>query len=220
MTKPARRPSAFRALALLLALAALAATSCSGSGYEYIKDANSTAFFKIPSSWSVFDENQILDNSAIVASPQAKQAFAQATWMVAFDGDQPPSPDNLFIFGNAANKPTGFAQVRPLGQTERDTFSLSTIRNALFDVDGTQSGTPAEVLSTSDVVLPGGFHGLHIEFNVQQDQRFLTVNQIGVVDPATSTLYLFAIGCEAHCFLDNQSLIDQVAGSWTVKEPA
>ena len=202
-----------------IAVSALVATSCSGSGFEYIKDSTSTAFFKIPSSWSTYDENQILDNSAIVASPEAKQAFAQATWMVAFDGDQPPSPDNLFIFGNAGSKPTGFAQVRPLGESERDTFSLSTIRNALFNVDGSSTSAPAEVLSTADVVLPGGFHGLHIEFNVQQDQDFLTVNQIGVVDPATSTLYLFAIGCEAHCYLDNQDLIDQVAGSWTVKEP-
>jgi len=218
MTMPARRPLAQRAITAIVVIASVA-TSCSGSGFEYVKDSASTAFFKIPSSWSIYDENQILDNSSIVASPQAKQAFAQATWMVAFDGDQPASPDNLFIFGNAASKPTGFAQVRPLGQSERDTFSLSTIRNALFDVDGTTSGTPAEVLSSSDVVLPGGFHGLHVEFNIQQGQDFLTVNQIGVVDPATSTLYLFAIGCEAHCFIDNQSLIDQVAGSWTVKEP-
>jgi hypothetical protein len=207
------------AAATMVSVVALITSSCSGSGYEYIKDSTSTAFFKIPSSWSVYNENQILDNSSITASPQAKQAFAQATWMVGFDGDTPPSPNNLFIFGNAAQKPTGFAQVRPLGQSERDTFSLSTIRNALFDVDGTSSGTPAEMLSSADVVLPGGFHGLHVEYNVSQGQDFLTVNQIGVVDPSTSTLYLFAIGCEAHCYLDNQDLIDQVAGSWTVKEP-
>jgi hypothetical protein len=219
MTMSARRPLALRAITAIAAIS-LVATSCSGSGFEYVKDSASTAFFKIPSSWSIYDENQILDNSSIVASPQAKQAFAQATWMVAFDGDQPASPDNLLIFGSAASKPTGFAQVRPLGQSEQDTFSLSSIRNALFDVDGTTSGTPAEILSSTNVVLPGGFHGLHVEFNVQQDQTFLTVNQIGVVDPSTSTLYLFAIGCEAHCYLDNQDLIDQVAGSWTVKEPA
>jgi hypothetical protein len=219
MTMPTRRPLALRSLTGI-GVAAFLAASCSGSGFEYIKDSASTAFFKIPSSWSVYDENQILDSSSIVASPQAKQAFAQSTWMVAFDGDQPASPENLFIFGNAASKPTGFAQVRPLAPSERDTFSMSSIRNALFDVDGTSSGTPAEILSSTDVVLPGGFHGLHIEFNLQQDQTFLTVNQIGVVDPATSTLYLFAIGCEAHCYIDNQDLIDQVAGSWTVKEPA
>jgi hypothetical protein len=221
MTTPARRRRAGHVLAALtrVSVVAVVLMSCSGSGYEYIKDSTSTAFFKIPSAWSVYDENQILDNSSIQASPQAKQAFAQATWMVAFDGDSPASPDNLFIFGNAAQKPTGFAQVRPLGQSERDTFSLSTIRNALFDVDGTTSNTPAEILSTADVVLPGGFHGLHVEYNVPQGQDFLTVNQIGVVDPATSTLYLFAIGCEAHCYLDNQSVIDQIAGSWTVKEP-
>lgn len=201
------------------ALVAVLVSACSGSGFEYIKDSTSTAFFKIPSAWRVYDENKILANSSIDASPQAKQAFAQASWMVAFDGDRPASPENLFIFGNAASKPTGFAQVRPIGPSERDTFSLATIRNALFDVDGASSGTPAEVLSSTDVVLPGGFRGLQVEFNVPAGQGFLTVNQIGVVDPETSTLYLFAIGCEARCYLANQDLIDQIAGSWTVKEP-
>jgi hypothetical protein len=41
---------------------------------------------------------------------------------------------------------------------------------------------------------------------------------VGLVDPATSTLYLFAIGCEAKCYLDHQGDIDEVASSWTVKE--
>ena len=82
-------------------------------------------------------------------------------------------------------------------------------------------GTAAvELLSTSDVVLPGGFHGLHLEYNVPEGTNYLTVDQIGIVDPQTSTLYLFAIGCEAHCYIDNHRAIDQIASSWTVKEPA
>jgi hypothetical protein len=110
--------------------------------------------------------------------------------------------------------------VRPLGDEERDTFSLATIRNALFDVDGSTAASPSvELIATSDVVLPGGYRGLHIEYNVPQGTDYLTVNQIGVVDAETSTLYLFVIGCEAHCYLDHQDTIDQVAGSWTVKEP-
>lgn len=199
-------------LALSLVLA-----SCSGSGYAYVKDTNSSAFFKIPSRWALYDEKQILGDSSLGLSPQSQEATAQAEWMVAFDANGTPSLGD--ILSASAVAPTGFAFVRPLGPTERDTFSLSTIRNALFDVDGTNSGTPAEMISSTDVVLPGGFHGLHVEYNVPQGSSFLTVNQVGVVDPQTSTLYLFAIGCEANCYLDNQKVIDQIAGSWTVKEP-
>jgi hypothetical protein len=202
----------------LVAAVALLAASCAGSGYRYVKDSSSTAIFKLPQAWRVFDEDQILTSTDIVASPQAKEAFAAATWMVAFDADPSPSLDHLFIFANAADDPNGFAQVRPLGVEERDAFSLATIRNALFDVDGTQGGVQAELLSSEDLILDDGYHGLHVVFNVQDGDTFLTVNQVGLIDPATSTLYLFAIGCEAKCYLDHQGDIDEIAKSWTVKE--
>jgi hypothetical protein len=204
--------------ALLVAAIALLAGSCAGSGFRYVKDSSDTAIFKLPSAWQVFEEDQILTSAEIVASPQAKQAFAAATWMVAFDAAAAPSLDHLFIFASAADQPTGFAQVRPLGMEERDAFSLADIRNALFDVDGTGGGAQAELLSSDDLLLDGGYRGLHIVFNVQDGDTFLTVNQVGLVDPGTSTLYLFAIGCEAKCYLDHQGDIDEVASSWTVKE--
>jgi hypothetical protein len=194
------------------------AASCSGSGYQYVKDSSSTAFFKLPTAWALYDEDQILNSDTVTLSPQSQQSVAQALWMVAFDANGTPSLTHVLSAGS--EQPAGFAQVRPLGSEERDTFSLSTIRNALFDVDGTSGTTGVELLSSSDVVLDGGFRGLHLEFNVPEGSDYLTVNQIGVVDPQTSTLYLFAIGCEAHCYVDNQDAIDQVAGSWTVKEPA
>jgi hypothetical protein len=203
-------PTGILALSLVLA-------SCSGSGYAYVKDTNSSAFFKIPSQWALYNEKQILGSSLVSLSPQSQQAVAQNEWMVAFDANGTPSLND--VLSPTSMAPTGFAQVRPLGPSERDTFSLATIRNALFNVDGAAGGTPAELLSQTDVVLPGGFHGLHVEYNVPEGSRFLTVNQVGVVDPQTSTLYLFAIGCEANCYLNNQKVIDQIANSWTVKEP-
>jgi len=219
MNEPARAPRGGHLLTAPIGVLALTLVlaSCSGSGYAYVKDTNSSAFFKIPSRWALYDEKQILGESSLGLSPQSQQATAQAEWMVAFDANGTPSLGD--ILSSSSTAPTGFAFVRPLGPSERDTFSLATIRNALFDVDGTTSGTPAELLSSTDVVLPGGFHGLHVEYNVRQGSQFLTVNQVGVVDPQTSTLYMFAIGCEANCYLNNQKVIDQIASSWTVKEP-
>ena len=54
--------------------------------------------------------------------------------------------------------------------------------------------------------------------NVKRDDVFLTINQTGLVDPSTRMLYLFVIGCEAHCYLAHQRTIDQIVKSWTVKE--
>lgn len=218
MTNP-RRPSGEGRWFGLLALVACAAVACSGSGFQYVKDSSSTAFFKIPDQWQLYGEDQILKGGGVVASPQAKEAFAQASWMVMFDAA--PSPSLEHVLSVQADEPTGFAQVRPLGLEERDGFSISTIRNYLFDVDGNAtdpSASQAELLSDEDVLLDGGYRGVHVEFNVQDGDEFLTVNQVGVVDPGTSTLYLFAIGCEARCYLDNQDTIQTIADSWTVED--
>lgn len=195
----------------------LLAASCSGSGYQYVKDSSSTSFFKLPTDWALYDEDQILDSDLVALSPQSQQTVAQALWMVAFDANGTPSLTH--VLSSDSEQPAGFAQVRPLGEEERDTFSLSTIRNALFDVDGASGTSGVELISASDIELDGGYHGLHVEFNVPQGTDYLTVNQLGVVDPQTSTLYLFAIGCEAHCYIDHEDAIDQIADSWTVKEP-
>ena len=214
MTTPARSRATRRVFASLAII--LLSASCSGSGYQYVKDSSSTAFFKLPTSWKLYDEDQILDSDLVQLSPQSQQSVAQALWMVAFDANGQPSLTHVL---SAAAEPSGFAQVRPIGSEERDTFSLATIRNALFNVDGTADAAGAELLASSDVVLPGGYRGLHIQYNVPQGTDYLTIDQIGVVDPQTSTLYLFAIGCEARCYLDHQDAIDQIAESWTVKEP-
>lgn len=209
-----RRGTGRPAIAALLIATCL---SCSGSGYQFVKDSSSTAFFKIPDSWTLFNEDEILNSGGIVASPQSKDAFAQASWMVEFDASRDPSIGDVLSVD--ARDPTGFAQVRPLGLEERDSFSISSLRNALFSVDGTDpSAPPAELLSSEDVLLPGGYHGVRIEYNVKSGDEYITVSQVGVVDPSTSTLYLFAIGCEAHCYMANQSTINQITDSWTVKE--
>ena len=168
MTTPAHGRAAGRALASLAII--LVATSCSGSGYQYVKDSSSTAFFKLPTSWALYDEDQILDSDMVDLSPQSQQSVAQALWMVAFDANGAPSLAHVLSAGS--QEPSGFAQVRPLGDEERDTFSLATIRNALFDVDGSTAASPSvELIATSDVVLPGGYRGLHIEYNVPAGRR-------------------------------------------------
>lgn len=118
-----------------------------------------------------------------------------------------------------ADHPSGFAKVRPLSDEEHDIYSLASLRNAVFPIDEMiEQGEEVEVLSLEDVVLDDGHRGIRIVFNVKEQDAFLTVNQTGLVDPATRTLYLFLIGCGATCYLDNQDEIDEVVSSVRVEE--
>jgi hypothetical protein len=140
--------------------------------------------------------------------------------MVAFDAD--PKPSLAHLFEPNSGFPQGFAQVAPLSEKDRDSLSLSTLRNAIFRVDqmSVEDPTSVEILQQKDIVLKSGFHGNRYIFNVRlaNSDVFFTVNQTALVDPATRMLYLFLIGCEAHCYLTYQKTIDRIVESWTVKE--
>jgi hypothetical protein len=156
--------------------------------------------------------------------------------MVAFQSNPHPSLDNLFGLTNRCDAartgaaspdklpvgcyPEGFAQVLPLSESRRDGLSLATLRNALFPIDQMMAADPTsvEILNQEDLVLGSGFHGSRYVMNVKRGDAYLTISQTALVDPATRMLYLFAIGCEAHCYLDHQKTIDQIVKSWTVKE--
>ena len=194
------------------------ANACGGPAYTYVKNPDSNAFFRVPHGWTLFSEDEVLDSQVQDLSPQGAEATRAAVWIAAFDGD--PNASLGHVLQANSRYPEGFAQTRPLSDQERDSFSLSSIRNALFPLDQlTATGSEqVEMLSSEHLVQKDGFRGLHLVFNIRRGSDFLTVNQTGLIDSATEKLYLFVIGCEAHCYIRHQKLIDQIVSSWTVKE--
>ena len=188
------------------------------SSYTYIKNSSVKTYFKVPNEWHIFDENQIFKSQISGLSPQGEAAAKASVWMVAFDGNPKPSLDHFF--SGSSPYPQGFAQVRQLSDEQKDSISLASIRNTVFPLNQlqVQDPTSVEFLQSADLVLQGGIHGNRIVFNVRLGNTFYTVNQTGLVNPQTSLLYLFVIGCEAHCYLNHKRTIDEIVKSWTVKE--
>jgi hypothetical protein len=201
------------AAVLLLVLMA----ACTSS-YTYIKNSEVKTYFKVPNEWAIFDENEIFRSQITGLSPQGEAAAKASVWMVAFDG-APRASLNHFFSGSSPY-PTGFAQVRQLSGEQRDSISLASIRNSVFPLNQlqVQDPTSVELLENEDLVLEGGIHGNRIIFNVRLGDTFYTANQTGLVNPQTSLLYLFVIGCEARCYLNHKRTIDEIVKSWTVKE--
>jgi hypothetical protein len=189
-------------IAVGLLLAVVAGAACQGSGFQYVSDADTSTFFKLPEEWRLYRE----DVSSVYT-----------TYFVAFDGAPKPSPDHLL--SPQADHPFGLAQVRILTDKQKATWSLQTMRNFDLPIDQLVDQQRAEIIAEDDeLVLEGGVRGIRIIYNLQQDDGTMTINQTSLVDPTTRVFYQFIVGCEVRCYERNRETIDEVVNSWTIEE--
>ena len=185
------------------------------------------SYYKVPRSWKVFSKEQVLSAMPGVdkLTPTGIADLVAGQNVTGFDASPRPSPANLF---SATSSPSGREMVLVLDDDQRDSVSLSDMRNFPFSVDAQpgaetdqQSGQPkVEIIARDDeVVRPGGFHGTQVLFNLKGDHGLAyTVNQTTLTDTASRLLYTLVIGCEARCYVQNAKTINEVVASWTIKE--
>jgi hypothetical protein len=220
--RPGARWRGAATVAFSLAVLVLAG-SCSNSGFLYVSSSDRRAYFKVPADWRFFDKRDILVGSGQSLSGETNR---QLPWLIAFDSDPKPSLDHILSLGDAPGYPVVEARIQKLTLQLRDQLSLAGIRNAIYPVDQLLQENAAEVLTYKDVTFPGGLHGNRITYDVipngatgiSSGGSVIRVEQMGVIDASTNTLYIFVVRCESHCFQANKALIEQIAESWTVKE--
>ena len=183
-----------------------------------MKSTSDRTFVRLPHHWTVYDEDELLNNSD--QSPEAKAQFKQLSWSVAFDASPKPSLDNLL---SVSDHPTGIVQVRTLLPEQRDSFSLADLRALLlrFDPLGEepQREGDVEILESREVDRPGGLHGSELLLNLKTaDGEFVKWRQVALVDAEVRKVHVLAVSCAADCYDANEKVIDQVVDSWKVKE--
>ena len=221
---PRSTPRRWRWAAGLAGLSVLLGACGGGSGFAYVSSSDRKAYFKVPADWKFYDKREILVASGQSLSSGANEALP---WLIGYDSHPDPAIEHVLDVSRAPDYPVVLARVQRLNLQTREGLSLSTLRNVYYPVDRLVQANAAEILNYHDgLVLPGGYRGITIEYdvilggisNVSLGNDVIRVHQAAVVDPATEWLYLFTIRCESHCYRDNKTLIDQIAESWTVKE--
>jgi hypothetical protein len=204
----------------LLFVAGLVLAACDGSGYAYVRTADSTAYFKVPGDWKRFTEQEILVATGLKDSAGAAETYR---FLEAWDGSAEPSLDHVTRL--IPVDPVVHAQVRELSPLLRDQMSLSNLRNLVYQVDELAAGNSLEVLDVQDLAFPGGAYGSRLAYNVDlsaistaQVGGQLHVDQIGLLDPAVSLVYLFYVQCTTDCYAENRGTIEQIMASYTIKE--
>ena len=211
-----------RFAAALLVGGALVAGACGGSGFQYVKNDDFNAYFKIDEKWALFDEQAFFSSPAIELEPLERQRKLATTWVRGFDGSDDPVLANLFV--HATPEPKGLARIQLLTEDERESIDLASLRSAHLgfdpvEVNRTEPQGPVEVLSEQDVSLPGGQHGVRmtVAFDTPSGEIAI-VDQTALVDSSNRILYLFVIGCSSQCYAEHQDTIDEIATSWTIEE--
>jgi hypothetical protein len=202
--------------AALVVVSGLLVAGCFNSDYHYVKDSGDGAYFKVPKAWHFFDDDAVAKELDSSLSPAAQQAQRDASWRVAFDASTKPSLKHL-TSGKAVTQPFGLAVVEKLGSSSADSLSLSSLRNAYFNVDDALQNNAAQIVTYDMIQRDGGFHGIHMVVDVTQGSSTMRIDQTSLIDQPTTKTYSLVVICESKCFASNQSKIDQVVHSWTVK---
>ena len=223
--RPVRGRSAVVALAVAVGLLA---TACGQPDSQYIKTPDATAYSKIPIRWTTYDTGQMLP--AVLALESQSEGSLSPTqvdnrqarnWITGFAADPRATPQSVAVL--AAPVPVGFMRQVLLSTAERESMSLTTLKNRPIAIDQLSQDKPdvVNIVKQNEFFFPGGFHAFESIFTLKTKQgAFITGNQVSAVDPSSSVLYEFVVGCEASCYQHNLETINEIVQSWTVRPPS
>ncbi len=214
-----------RRFALLAVVGALAAGSaaCSTSGYTYVKNTGEGAYFKVPDDWKLYklDPNSLPDDRPFF---EGATQPVEGPWRVVFDADQ--KPDVTHLEDDVPQAIVGQAEVSPIDASVSDQVSNIDLR--ALALDGTadpialyqQGSTDIEIVKYESLTTTDGLRGNRIVLNKLVNGSYVTIDQIALVDPGTTTLYRFLVKCSSKCYLQHRNEIDTVVDSWQIRKKA
>lgn len=194
---------------LAAALLGAAAFGACGNDYTYHSHDASGLYYRLPDSWSA------------LTVPDDGQASSAVSYLRVLDSASEPSLDHLDEVGDS---PVGVVQVLDLSPAQRDTLSLSTLRELSTNGEGDpfdlqeETGSGVRVLRYRDLEVDGGYKGSRIAFSRTDDAgNTVVTEQLALLAPNSDRIYQVIIHCSEACFSERKSEIDVVLDSWNVR---
>jgi hypothetical protein len=140
--------------------------------------------------------------------------------------DRSPSPSEANFTAEAPTSPVGIAVVTPVSSaTARDELSLATLRSLALEgledplVLAGQNNGDVELVDLQDISTPPGFRGERIVFNIRiDDTNYVTIDHTALTNNDTTQIYRLMLKCEATCYEDHRSEINDIVESWTIDQ--
>jgi hypothetical protein len=201
-------------------LAMVGLTACSGPGYSYVADSADHAYYKVPTPWHEISQSSL--------NAELHSQFGNAgpgLWSTAFDDASAPTAGHFLDFGTT--KPFVFAEAGALSPAGVSQLSYNALRNWLLPVtaDSRQNASSQAGFQLSnftqirDDTITGssGVHGVRETFQYSYRNSRDTFDEDVLTNADQTKVYVLLIHCTDTCYSQNQSSIDTVMSSFTVR---
>jgi hypothetical protein len=195
-------------------------SGCAAPQFTYVANSGASTYFKVPYAWHK------ISNSSLAT--EMKTVFGSsgggAGWTVAYEAGGKPTAGDLLSFG--ASQPFVFAEVGQLNSTASNALSYDVLRDSFMPVTATaRQNVAAEGLTgftqiRDQVLTPGqGVHGVRETFNYNYIGVTDTFDEIALTNAAQTVVYLLVLHCTTSCYSNDQTEINDVMSSFTIRSP-
>ena len=206
-------------LAFVAAVTIVVVSGCSRSGFDYVENQDEGVFIEIPDDWAVFEQIEIEPPPEVFADILFEPVEPQVEpWQVVLDAGPTPTASNIRepLYGF----PIGLAEVQPIDQNVRDTFSTSTMRSLAtqgeFDPALAPDGIDDVTVLLDVDVARDDLRGNRVVFSRPVADGRTIIDSLVFVDDLNSRWYRLTLSCEENCYRANAELINNVLNSFTV----
>ena len=191
-------------------------TGCAAPQYTYVANSGKNTYFKVPHGWH-----------QISASALKTVTGSSGAWTVAYEAGKPTASDFLSF---AAAQPFVFAEIATLNTTTSSEMSYDMLRNSVLPVTSTarqtassQAGYPLTGFTPirDQVLTPGqGVHGVRETYNYTYAGGITdTFDEIALTNADQTVVYLLVLHCTTSCYSHDQTEINDVMSSFTIRSP-
>jgi hypothetical protein len=194
-------------------------SGCAAPQYTYVANSDANTYFKVPSGW-----HKISDSS--LAATLKAVGDSGGAWTVAYEAGAKPAADDFLNFDTS--EPYVFAEVGMLSSTASSELSYDSLRDFFLPVtstarqDASEQGFPLtgfKQLRDETLTLDQGVHGVRETYDYTSARQADTFDVDALTNADQTFVYLLVVHCTTTCYSDNQTAINDVMSSFTVRSP-
>jgi len=202
-------------------LAGVILTGCGAPQYTYVANSGQGTYFKVPDNWHK------IGAGALSAELRTATGGSSDAWTVAYEAGSKPTASDFLSF--ASSHPFVFAETGTLSPSASSQLSYDTLRDFFLPVTATarQSAATAgfpltnfQQIRDQVLTLGQGVHGVRETYDYTYTGGIAdTFDEIALTNADQTQIYLLVVHCTTTCYSSDQSQINDVMSSFTIRSP-
>ena len=196
-------------------------SGCAAPQYTYVANSGQSTYFKVPNGWHK------ISDSSLSSELRTATGSSGGGWTVAYEAGRKPTAGDFLSFGTA--EPFVFAEVGQLSSTASNALSYDTLRDFFLPVTSTARQNAAaqgfpltgfKQIRDQTLTLSHGVHGVRETFEYTYTGGIAdTFDEVALTNADQTVVYLLVLHCTTSCYSKDQSEINDVMSSFTIRSP-